>query len=89
MKTASMPSLRVAPQLRETAEAVLHEGETLSAFMEQSLRDEVARRQSQREFLARGLAARDEARRSGGYVDAANVHAQLRGLLAKTRKSAR
>lgn len=42
MKTASMPSLRVAPQLREAAEAVLHEGETLSAFMEQSLRDAVA-----------------------------------------------
>jgi predicted transcriptional regulator len=83
MKSASMPSLRVDPELRQAAEAVLHEGESLSSFMEQSLRDQVTRRQLQHEFMARGLASRDEARRTGEYVDAEEVHAELRGMLAK------
>lgn len=39
MKSASMPSLRVAPELRQAAEAILREGEKLSSFMEQSVRD--------------------------------------------------
>ena len=62
MKTATLPSLRVEPGLRKAAEGVLREGESLSSFMEQSLRDEVNRRRMQAEFIARGLAARDEVR---------------------------
>lgn len=61
-------------ELRKAAEAVLHEGESLSSFMEQSLRDEVNRRRMQAEFIARGLAARDEARRTGVCYDADTVH---------------
>lgn len=89
MKTASLPSVRVDPKLRKAAEAVLRKGESLSGFMEQSLRDEVARREQQREFIARGLAARDEARRKNEYFEAASVHIELRGMLAKTKKKAR
>lgn len=63
METATMPALRVDPQLREEAESVLAENETLSAFMESALRDGIARRRLQHEFVARGLASRDEARR--------------------------
>lgn len=85
MKTASMPSLRVDPELRQAAEGVLRERESLSSFMEQSLRDEVNRRQQQHEFVARGLAARDEARRTGEYFEADAVHAELRGVLAKAK----
>lgn len=83
MKSASIPSLRVDPELRQAAEAVLREGESLSSFMEQSLRDQVTRRQLQHEFVARGLASRDEARRTGEYYEAESVHAELRGLLTK------
>ncbi|KUZ63493.1 prevent-host-death protein [Burkholderia ubonensis] len=82
MKTATMPALRVDPELRDAAESVLDENETLSAFMESALRDGIARRRFQREFIARGLASRDEARRTGEYFDAADVHAELDGLLA-------
>jgi predicted transcriptional regulator len=91
MKTASLPSLRVEPELRKAAEAVLHEGESLSSFMEQSLRDEVNRRRVQAEFIARGLAARDEAKRTGVYYDADTVHAELRDMLteAKTKTKAK
>ena len=84
MKSASIPSLRVDPELRQAAEAVLREGESLSSFMEQSLRDQVTRRQLQHEFVARGLASRDEARQTGEYYEAESVHAELRGLLTKT-----
>jgi len=45
MKSASRPSLRVDPELRQAAEDVLRDGDSLSSFMEQSLRDLVARRQ--------------------------------------------
>lgn len=85
MKTATLPPLRVAPELRQAAESVLHEGESLSNFMEQSLRDEVNRRRMQAEFIARGLASRDQAQRTGQYFDADVVHAELRGMLAKAK----
>ena len=87
MKSASIPSLRVDPELRQVAEAVLREGESLSSFMEQSLPDQVARRQLQHEFLARGLVSGDEAGRTGEYFDAASVHAELRGMLTKASGS--
>lgn len=89
MKTASLPSVRVAPQLRKAAEAVLREGESLSSFMEQSLRDEVARRERQHDFIKRGLAARDEARRKDEYFDAETVHAELHRMLAKSSRKVR
>ncbi len=85
MKSASIPSLRVEPKLRQAAEGVLHEGETLSSFVEQSVRDQITRRQAQREFLARGLAARKNARRTGVYFEADAVHAELREMLAKAQ----
>jgi predicted transcriptional regulator len=85
MKTATLPSLRVDPELRRAAESVLREGESLSAFMQQSLRDEVSRRQSHAEFIARGLAARAEARRTNKYFTADAVHTELRTMLAKAK----
>lgn len=90
MKTATMPTLRVDPQLREEAESVLAENETLSAFMESALRDGIARRRVQREFVARGLASRAEAQRTGEYVDAADVQSELERMLeaARSKKAA-
>jgi predicted transcriptional regulator len=85
MKTATLPSLRVDPELRQAAETVLRKGESLSGFMEQSLRDEVSRRRMQAEFVARGLASRDDSRRTGKYFPADAVHAELRAMLAKTK----
>ncbi|QTD93446.1 YlcI/YnfO family protein [Burkholderia anthina] len=90
MKTATQPALRVDPQLREEAESVLAENETLSAFMESALRDGIARRRVQREFVARGLASRAEAQRTGEYVDAADVQSELERMLeaARSKKAA-
>jgi len=81
MKTASIPSLRVDPQLRQDVESVLMEGENLSAFVAQAIRASVARRRLHREFIARGLASRKEARHSGEYYPADSVHAELDAML--------
>lgn len=70
MKTSSIPSVRVEPDFRAEVEAVLADGETLSEFVETSVRAGVERRRVQGEFVARGLRSRDEARRTGDYVDA-------------------
>ena len=77
MKTATMPALRVQPELRQAAEEMLQPGETLSGFVEESLRRNVERRQAQQAFLARGLASRDAARKSGKYVSADAVLTKL------------
>ena len=89
MKTANLPSLRVEPELREAAESVLQEGETLSSFIETSVRETIERRRARAEFIARGLLSRDDARRTGVYHSAAGVHAELREMLAKTSKRVR
>lgn len=84
MKTASIPSLRVDPDLRTAAENVLRDGESLSSFLEQSLRANIERRQAQKEFIARGLAARDQARRTGEYFTAEDVLRELDDMLAQS-----
>jgi predicted transcriptional regulator len=89
MKTATLPSLRVEPELRKAAEAVLKKGESLSSFMEQSLRDEVSRRRNQAEFIARGLAAREEAKRTGVYYTVDEVMGSLRQILKDAKKKKR
>jgi predicted transcriptional regulator len=89
MKTASLPSLRVDPELRSAAESVLREGESLSSFMEQSLRANIEYRQVHQAFLARGLASRDEARRSGEYFAAEDVLHELDAMLDRAETKAR
>src|SRR5690606_34136088 len=81
MKTATIPSLRVDPELRAAAESVLKEGETLSAFVESSLRQQVHVRKSQAEFIASGLASREEAKRTGEYYSAELVLGELKAML--------
>ena len=85
MKTATIPSLRVDPELRAAAESVLKEGETLSAFVEGSLKKQIEYRKTQAEFIARGLAAREEAERTGFYYTSEDVLGMLQSKLEKAR----
>ena len=87
-KTSTFPPLRVNEEMRSAAEAALVEGETLSGFMLEAIQYNIQRRAMQHEFVARGLAARDEARRTGKYVSAEDVLAGLDKTLARTRKAA-
>lgn len=88
MKTATIPPLRVTPALRTDVESVLAEGESLSSFVEESLRREIDYRRTQKEFIARGLAARDQARRSGEYVSAEASLAALDAIIEQQRAQA-
>ena len=81
MKTATIPALRVEPKLREAAESVLLSGETLSSFAEESIRANIERRIHNQAFIARGLASRDEAKRTGEYYSAESVLAELDDVL--------
>lgn len=89
MKTATLPSLRVDPALREAAESVLLEGESLSSFIETSVRETIERRRVRSEFIARGLASRDEARCTGIYFPADEVHDELKQMLRQASRRAR
>lgn len=85
MKTATIPSLRVDPELRAAAESVLKDGETLSGLMEDALKKQVHYRKTQAEFIARGLAAREEAKRTGEYYSSEDVLAMMRKALEEAR----
>lgn len=87
MKTATLPSLRVDPKLRDAAEKVLENGETLSAFVEASVRDNIRRRTLQKEFIARGLRARDHAEQTGEYYTSDEVMAELDGIVDRAERS--
>ena len=85
MKSATIPPLRVTPELRQAAESVLREGETLSGFVESSLVRQIEFRKSQQEFIARGLASRENARKSGKYFSKEESLAALDAILDKHR----
>ena len=70
MKTATIPSVRVEAALRAEVESLLCEGETVSEFVEASVRATMLRGRDQKEFIARGLRSLDHARRTGDHVDA-------------------
>ena len=90
MKTATIPSVRVEPELRAEVESLLSEGETVSEFVEASVRATVLRRRNQAEFIARGLRSLDDARRTNDCVDGDLVVQTLQRKLdaARTRKRA-
>lgn len=85
MKNATLPPLRVDSATRAAAESVLHEGETLSGFVLEAVRLNIERREAQREFLTRGMQAREEARATGDYVSAEDMLARLDASLARAR----
>ena len=87
-KTSTIPPLRVSESVRTSAEAALMEGETLSGFVLEAIQLKIQRRTMQQEFVARGLVARDEARRTDKYVSAEEVLAGLDKTLARSRKKA-
>lgn len=86
MKTATIPPLRVTPDLRHALESVLEEGETISSFIESSLRRQIEYRRVHKEFIARGLASRDEAKRTGVYYTKDEVMASLQNILDNAKQ---
>lgn len=88
MKTATLPSIRVAPEFRATVESVLNETETLSEFVVSAVRETVSRRRNQAEFLARGIRSLETAKQANSLVDADAVVDKLRLRLADAKERA-
>ena len=77
MKTSTLPAIRVRPELRQAAEAVLKPGESLSALIEEGLTQCIATRLPRQTFLERGLSTSAKAKASGNYLPADDVLQQL------------
>lgn len=85
MKTATLPPVRVLPEFRAEIQSLLGEGETLSEFLETSVRDSVQRRRNQQEFIRRGITSLDNAKAADTYVDADALVSRLERKLADAR----
>ncbi len=86
MKSAVIPQVRVEPALRAELEAVLLEGETLSGFVEATVRSAVAFRRVQTRFHERGQAAWEHHLATGESVPAEEVLDRLQAKLDAKRK---
>lgn len=86
MKSAILPQVRVDPELRADLESMLREGESLSGFIEDSVRSAVAYRRAQVEFYARGESAWQEYSRTGVAHSADEVIGEMRERLENKRK---
>jgi len=82
MKTAVIPPLRVTAELRQAAEGVLKEGESLSGFLEASIQREIRWRRLQNAFLARAQGALEQFERTGVDYAAEDVIKELEDMLA-------
>jgi hypothetical protein len=88
MRTATFPPVRVEPETRAQVEAVLREGESLTQFIEDAVKREAAWRFEQRAFVARGQAALEEYKRTGGHpVDDMLEQLRRKGTAARERLS--
>ncbi len=86
MKTTTIPPLRVSPELRAEAEAVLEPGETLSSFVLEAVNRSIEYRKARLEFIARGLASAANAKKTGKYVPAGKVIEKLERKLVKAKQ---
>lgn len=87
MKTATIPPVRVAPEFRMEVEEVLEQGETLSEFVENAIRQTVLKRQHRAEFLRRGIAAIEEAKHAGGGIAADDLERLFDFILQRELES--
>lgn len=86
MKTAVIPQIRVEPELRADLESVLQRGETLTEFVEASVRNAIAFRRMQTEFHARAQAASEAYHRNGVSAPVDVVLDRLQAKLDAKRK---
>ena len=86
MKSAVIPQIRVEPELRAELESVLRQGETLTDFVETTVRNAIAFRRVQTSFHARAQAASKEYNQTGVSVPVEAVLERLQSKLDAKRK---
>ena len=86
MKSSVIPEIRVEPALRAELESVLRPGETLTDFVEATVRNAIAFRRIQTDFNERAQAASQEHHRTGVSVPVESVLERLHTKLDAKRK---
>lgn len=89
MKTAVIPQVRVEPELRADLDSVLQPGETLTEFVEASVRRAIEFRRVQADFAARCEASLATYERTGVSIPADAVLAKLEAKVAARVKQLR
>ncbi len=89
MKTAFIPQVRVEPELRADLDSVLLPGETLTQFVEASVRNAVEFRRVQSDFAARCEASLTEFERTGISISSDLVLSKLEAKVAARVKQLR
>ena len=89
MKTAVIPQIRVEPELRADLDSVLLPGETLTEFVEASVRRAVEFRRVQTDFAARCDASLAEYERAGVSILSDVVLSRLEAKVAARVKQLR
>jgi len=89
MKTAMLPPVRVPESLREDAESVLAEGETLSSFIQASVAQAIEQRRLKAAFDQRADDALAHYQRTGEFHPADEVVGRLQGKLDARRRQLR
>ena len=84
MKTATLPAVRVAPEVRELVESVLKEGESLSTFIEETMKKQAQWRKEDAAFYAE--AARRSALLKAGKMKTITAEESIRRLRAQIEK---
>jgi hypothetical protein len=81
MNETAKPSVLDDEEFHAAAESVLRDGETVADLIDRSARAEVEYRREQAEFVARGLAALEEAERTGIWYKTEDVLSMMRAKL--------
>jgi hypothetical protein len=89
MKSSVIPQVRVEPELRAELEAVLRQGESLSSFVEATIRQAVEFRRVQASFHERGEQAWRQYQRTGASLAADDVLVKLQSKVDAKRKKLR
>ncbi len=87
MKSAVIPQIRVEPELRAELESVLQPGETLTDFVEATVRSAIAFRRVQTDFFERAEAASVEYHRTHVSIPVEVVLDKLQAKLDAKRKA--
>ena len=86
MKTSTLPPVRVDAEFRAAAESVLHEGESLTGFIEATVRRAVEHRRIQAAFETGARESLEQYKRTGVARSVGEVFDRLQAKV-KTRRA--
>ncbi len=89
MKTATLPPVRLSPELKKKIEGVLEEGESLSSFVIEAVTQKAQIRRERKAFVRKAMERSRQAERSGDFIPAEAVFERLEGALDRAKQKAR